>query len=115
MIFLNKKGELVWAKIKNFPWWPAYVTDIIRGNVYEQVKVDFINLNVEITLGNNKVADYKRYNSKYYDSKNKALVEACKIADSIIKDNKDFSEVKKAWNNKPIPLEILGSLKGNGN
>ena len=113
MIFLNKKDDLVWAKIKNFPWWPAYVCDIIRGNVYEQLRVNFINMDLEITLSNNKVADYKRYFSKYYDKNNNDLKAACLVADSIHGKSIDFWKIKETWKGLSIPTQVIETLKLN--
>ena len=30
MEYKLKRGEVVWAKLKGFPWWPA----IVRKNIY---------------------------------------------------------------------------------
>ncbi len=34
MEYKLKRGEVVWAKLKGFPWWPA----IVRKYIYNKIK-----------------------------------------------------------------------------
>jgi len=40
------KGDIIWAKIKGFPWWPAIIGKINGGDKSDKkYKVDFIGEN----------------------------------------------------------------------
>lgn len=96
-MFLNTKGEMVWAKIKNFPWWPAYVIETLRGGAEEEIHVSFINIDMKAKLTNNKVGNFKKYFKKYFNPKNPELVEATDLAHNIITNKTTFQNASKLW------------------
>jgi hypothetical protein len=96
-MFLYTKGEMVWAKIKNFPWWPAYVIETLRGGAEEEIHVSFINIDMKARLTNNKVGNFKKYFKKYFNPKNPELVEATDLAHNIITNKTTFANASKLW------------------
>ena len=40
-----KRGELVWAKVRGYSWWPANIGDVIKVAKERKYRVDFIGDN----------------------------------------------------------------------
>lgn len=40
-----KIGDIVWAKVKGYPWWPGMVADIIEEKFKQSILVNFIGDN----------------------------------------------------------------------
>lgn len=111
-----KSGDIVWAKVKGYPWWPGIVRDSrIQSNLREggggyrgQVQAGYpselhlgqlpvslalhpilTNLVLSSTLPSNKIADFKSYYKKYNKGKDRNLANAVKAAMRIC--NKESS------------------------
>jgi len=37
-----RKGEVVWAKLKGYPWWPAMVVEVFRGSSDDVLETDVV-------------------------------------------------------------------------
>ncbi len=102
-----QKGEVVWAKVRGFPWWPGLVKKIITrvnkddiNNKECKIIVNFIGDNSHAELPSNKIDKFTNYFEEYSKTKNKALINSIQLAKRItsgeissdkyfIKDNKE--------------------------
>ena len=80
-----EKGEVVWGKIKGYPWWPAIIID--NNNLIYTIK--FYNDNSLANLSSKFLLKYEENKQKISESnkKNKKLMEAIKFADSELNNN----------------------------
>lgn len=80
-----EKGEVVWGKIKGYPWWPAIIID--NNNLIYTIK--FYNDNSLANLSSKFLLKYEENKQKISESnkKNKKLMEAIKFADSDLSNN----------------------------
>jgi len=80
-----EKGEVVWGKIKGYPWWPAIIID--NNNLIYTIK--FFNDNSLANLSSKFLLKYEENKHKISESnkKNKKLMEAIKFADSELNNN----------------------------
>ena len=80
-----EKGEVVWGKIKGYPWWPAIIID--NNNLIYTIK--FYNDNSLANLSSKFLLKYEENKHKISESnkKNKKLMEAIKFADSELNNN----------------------------
>jgi hypothetical protein len=80
-----EKDEIVWAKVKGFPWWPAIVAQIVKdakGND-QHVVVNFVGECSHATLPPSKVARYTEKYEEYANTKNKRLSGAIQLAQQL--------------------------------
>ena len=104
-----EKGEVVWGKIKGYPYWPAIITDFNNNLIYT---IKFYNDNSYAKLSSKFLLKYQENKNKIIESnrKNKKLLGAIKSADielkknnginKIYKDNNNFYEINGNENNK---------------
>lgn len=92
-----KIGDTVWAKVKGYPWWPAYVTDLsLVPNVDEKdqcIVVNFIGDHSHAKLPPRMVQTYKDGYAKNSTSKSKCLQPALEIANKYHEDQIGRTEV----------------------
>ena len=76
-------GEVVWGKIKGYPWWPAVITDSSQSLIYT---IKFYSDNTYAKLSSKYLLKYEENKDKIIETnkKNKKLLEAIKAADSDI-------------------------------
>jgi len=81
-----KKDEVVWAKIRGFPWWPAVVAaaEDEEDEDNSQVLINFIGENSHANLPLDKVAKYKEMYEEYSKNKKHGLKEAVEVANKIL-------------------------------
>ncbi|CAG9322117.1 unnamed protein product [Blepharisma stoltei] len=96
------KGQLVWAKLKGYPWWPGVVTQAEEPgygvNAAEKsrfVKVNFIGENSHSNLSENNVCDYQENYAKYCFAKKKFLKKSIEAANDILNGKISISELPK--------------------
>ncbi|OMJ89028.1 hypothetical protein SteCoe_8846 [Stentor coeruleus] len=76
--------ELVWAKMKGFPWWPGIITDnkISQSNEV-QYRIDFIGENSHIWTNQASIRKYSNTPSDIYKTTNKKLQKCIEIAEKV--------------------------------
>ena len=103
---LYKKGDLVWAKIRGYPWWPGIVqtskvklgTTKDENNKEIKVLVNFLGDNTHAEIPLPKIENYEKKYEEYSKTKKKTLQKAISIANKLLKeDNSNES------NNKAVP------------
>ena len=109
-----ERDEVVWGKIKGYPWWPAIITDCNNNFVYT---IKFYNDNSYAKLSSKFLLKYEEHKNKILESnkKNKKLVSAIRAADSDLKklnninkipfDNIDNSYNANTFNNSKIKID----------
>ncbi len=75
-----QKDELVWTKLRNFPWWPGVVVSYEGAGVL----VNFIGENSHATVPASKVCPYAENREKYAKGANAKLCKAIETADQIL-------------------------------
>ena len=84
-------GEIVWGKIKLYPYWPSKIIDISSNLIYT---IKFYNDNSYAKLSSKFLLKYKENKNKIFEAnkRNKRLANAIKAADSELKklDNKSL-------------------------
>eukprot|EP01017_Pseudomicrothorax_dubius_P038881 TRINITY_DN5894_c0_g1_i1.p1 TRINITY_DN5894_c0_g1~~TRINITY_DN5894_c0_g1_i1.p1 ORF type:complete len:507 (+),score=92.96 TRINITY_DN5894_c0_g1_i1:19-1539(+) len=73
-----RRGEVVWAKIKGYPWWPAKVSRVVetREKVQRMLLVNFVGENTHAKLPLAKIAKFAEKLAEAKQSKNQKLLES---------------------------------------
>eukprot|EP00826_Nyctotherus_ovalis_P003356 TRINITY_DN10682_c0_g2_i1.p1 TRINITY_DN10682_c0_g2~~TRINITY_DN10682_c0_g2_i1.p1 ORF type:complete len:278 (-),score=65.21 TRINITY_DN10682_c0_g2_i1:118-951(-) len=82
-----KVKEIVWAKVRDCPWWPATIVSV-EGNLSGEPKyiVDFIGEDSHAIVSKEFVKDYNTHYSEHIAASTPALRNAIRIAnDAILK------------------------------
>ena len=92
--------EIVWAKLRGYPWWPAVILSIKKDiNTEEQkYRVVFFGNYIQATLKKLYISKFDNNYKQYSKTKNKDLIDIIKAA----KDINDSENSEK--NNKKIRL-----------
>ncbi len=84
------KGDIVWAKVKGYPWWPGVIADI-QNSIY---LINFCHDESHARLSSKSIKPYEENRKKVnMNSKKTKLIEAIKEADIT------FQKIKKELNN----------------
>ncbi|EGR28723.1 pwwp domain protein, partial [Ichthyophthirius multifiliis] len=89
-----KKNQVVWAKLKGYPWWPSFVQFVGK----QEIIVNFLGENSHATLKFDQVQDFKQYynqNVKGMNIKNKKLINAIYAGQRIIEGKSTFEQEQK--------------------
>ena len=123
-----KKGEVVWAKVRGFPWWPAVVKSLniklAKQNDDEiesrqtLVLVYFVGDNSHSELPINKIEKFASKYEEYSKTKKKCLINSIKQAKKIISNEISFDDHLTDINKNEIrtrkrPNEILEDIVNN--
>jgi hypothetical protein len=97
-----KKGEVVWAQVRGFPWWPAVVKSVNSKMIkqddddeeYRQTiaLVYFVGDNSHSELPMNKIEKFASKYEKYSKTKKKCLLNSIKQANKIILNEISFEK-----------------------
>lgn len=85
-------NNVVWAKIKGYPWWPARIENIngLGKNPYD---VMFLGENTKACLNNNNIKPYKKYKQTFESKcKQKKFLDGLSLAENIIKTEYNINE-----------------------
>lgn len=78
-----KRGDLVWAKVRGYSWWPAKIGEVHKernDRSERKYRVDFIGDNTHQTVAFDKVADFIENYSRLSLTKKKDLLDSIEIA-----------------------------------
>jgi hypothetical protein len=82
-----KKGEVVWAKVRGFPWWPGVVKTTLNrlSKTQDEIKIviNFIGDNSHANLPPCKVEKFMPKFEEYANVKHKNLLNSISIAKKI--------------------------------
>jgi len=114
-----KKGDIVWAKIRGYPWWPGMVAHIEDGSDEERdpkILVNFIGDNSHAELPLNKISNFEENLKEYSKSKKKDLLDSIELAQKIKSGETSYEEelvkVEKRDRSKNSLKKKRGYLKG---
>ena len=94
--------EIIWAKLRGYPWWPAILVSIKKDiNTDEQkYRVVFFGNFIQATLKKLYISKFDKNYKKYSKTKNKDL-------NDIIRTAKEINDSEDAEKNKKIKEIIL--------
>jgi len=95
------KNQLVWVKIKGYPWWPAIVAksnQTRQGVIEDEVLVNFIGENSHAEVHVDKVADFEEHFDEYNVGKSKKLQDSIKIAMNIMNGESTYEAERSRLN-----------------
>jgi ribosomal protein L35AE/L33A len=79
-----KKGDIIWAKMRGYPWWPARYVGLQEHKSVSLVKVKFINDNSHAFVAISQVVAYKDKREEYGKTKRKTLMRSIHCADKLV-------------------------------
>lgn len=86
-----KQNDVVWAKIKGFPWWPGVISSISKSKDQNvESHVNFLGDFTYARLPDSKLYAFEEKFKEFSNRKNKKLSEAIKIAEKILKGETNF-------------------------
>ena len=91
-----KEEEIVWAKLKGYPWWPAILLSIkTEMNTFEEkYRVLFLGNYIQETLNPKYILKFDIYYKQFSKSKNKDLTDSIAIAKEIYDSEEDEKSKK---------------------
>jgi hypothetical protein len=91
-----KEEEIVWAKLKGYPWWPAILLSIKTeiNTLEEKYRVLFFGNYVQETLKPKYILKFDIYYKQFSKSKNKDLTDSIATAKEIYDSEEDEKSKK---------------------
>ena len=114
-------GEIIWAKIRGYPWWPAIITGAEDDNREKKYTVSFIGDHTHSSLAKKCLEKFEKGLKMYSNTKKKNLIETIEKAKEIyynkngIKDKEIKDIMKKDKKMKEIELKERENRKQENN
>lgn len=106
---IYEKGEVVWGKIKGYPWWPAVITGSNNNFIYT---IHFCNDNTYAKLSTKFLLKYEENKTKIIETnkKNKKLLKAIQVADLALQkvQNENIMNIE---NNDSNDMNVISNSK----
>lgn len=119
-----RKGDIVWAKVRGFPWWPGVVKGInlkiTRADEEDEVRettilVYFIGDDSHSLLPINKVEKYSKKYEEFSKTKKRSLLKSIDVANKIIAGEIPFEKhLQYTKKRKPIRKGLRKKIKEAG-
>ena len=108
-----KKGDMVWAKVRGYSWWPAKIGDIQRASGEKKFRVDFIGDNTHQTVGQQAIGDFIENFQRNSSTKKRDLLVAIEMARKQLR--KDEMAILDRQVGKMISTEVPLTKKPSNN
>ena len=76
-------GEIIWAKIRGYPWWPAIITGTEDDNKEKKYAVSFIGDNTHSSLAKKCLDKFEKGLKSYTSTKKRNLLDSIEKAKEI--------------------------------
>jgi hypothetical protein len=108
-----KKGEVVWAKVRGFPWWPGVVRSILHriSKTQDETKavVNFIGDNSHASLPLNKIERFMPKFEEYSNTRHRGLLNSIEIAKKIFNNELTYEKHLQFINkDKEVSFALIG-------
>lgn len=92
---LFQQGEIVWAKVSGYPWWPALIAEVDSDTkkCVREAAVNFIGENSHASLPLSKLANYKENYDKYALNTHNGLAYSVMVANKILAKKTTFEGI----------------------
>jgi len=128
-------GDIVWVKIKGYPWWPGIIKSIILNDTssnkgkkkpgidnnhpHKYIIKFFIELTESIISDITKIKPYVKYKDEFSKIKQKKLIHAIKFANLISSGKMTFDQhysfIKEGLRTYEEQCRKLEEIKNGGN
>ena len=111
-----QEKEIVWAKIKGFPWWPGVIKNVsyqfrenhIKGLYKEKIyEIDFIGSKYRAILSKKNIQSFMQNYEGHCETKSISLKKAIKLAKKLFDEKNDKKNVKFDSKSKKSKLTKL--------
>ena len=85
-------GEIIWAKIRGYPWWPAIITGTEDDNREKKYAVSFIGDNTHSSLAKKCLEKFEKGLKMYSNTKKKNLIDTIEKAKEIYYNKNGIKE-----------------------
>ena len=118
-----KEKDIVWAKIKGYPWWPGTIRHIFYyqnqnsyKGIYKRKKyiIDFIGNKSHGEVNKNDIKLFKPNYEEHCKTKNQALIKSIELANKIYQEkynNNNNIEIEEKKEDKETDKDIIESEK----
>ena len=117
-----KEKDIVWAKIKGYPWWPGTIRHIFYyqsqnsyKGIYKRKKyiIDFIGNKSHGEVNKNDIKLFKPNYEEHCKTKNQALIKSIELANKLYQEkfNNNNIEIEEKKEDKETDKDINESEK----
>ena len=85
-------GEIIWAKMRGYPWWPAIITGTEDDNREKKYAISFIGDNTHASLAKKCLEKFEKGLQLYSNTKKKNLSESIEKAKEIYYNKNGIKE-----------------------